>query len=502
MQLLQQAIDNGEVRPSAQVAVSSPDPVGVDVPAALADLQRQLSETGTIAEGSPAHQLLEEEARLESFYQQRDAVIQAEIAKAEREAAGFWELPFDERVRQGLIETGSERLQSAAPDAPRPERIPPETVTPFEGLDQAQQSKAASDLQSLLGTHEAGLNLNGGLAYAQRKLELKGQVDLDAWLGADRAKAVREAFAGGGQPTPEALAAREALRDFYGFKPTADEKPFYIELGGDDGAINRVNDELRGIVREIAGPDADVRLADRYKYDTTPTEWGGNGQRVGRVNGSYHIMRDIVEINGVLDGTRRQLTSTAYHEAFHRVQYGLLTPQEMKVMDGAFGLQRINNYSNLSPDKVATLERMAVAFQNYATARRMGGDVMKENMLEQLRAGLKDPLSPGVEKVVVAVASAFEKVLNVIDRVRNFAQGNGFQTLDDVFDRVYRGDIARQRAFDSALELLEPNQVARAKILQRWRKDNAAPKQDIAAALSNLDAQIESLKAKATAGGC
>jgi hypothetical protein len=229
---------------------------------------------------------------------------------------------------------------------------------------------------------------------------------------------------------------------------------------------------------------------------------GGDGKRVGVTRGSYHLMKDIVEINGVLDGTQTQLMGTAYHEAFHRVQYGLLTPQEMKVLDSAFGLQRINNYSGLSPDKVSSMERMAVAFQNYAVARRMGGDVMQEKMIQQLESQLKEPLGEGAKKLVVQVATAFEKVLDFIDRIKNLAQGNGFQTVDDIFEKVYSGQIAQQRAFDSALELLTPNQVERAKTLQRWRKDNKAPLQDITKRVSDLDAQIQKLKTQATAGGC
>ena len=659
-QLLQQAIDGGEVRPSAQPVIPSPDPLSVDPIEGIKDLESQLRNTGTIQPDTPAAKLLEEEARLAGEYEARDAFIANEMARAQREAAGFWDMSFDERVRQGLLGDGwkfpaarDEVLQNSGvvsrntpnaalddfirqvknagrdPDIPeahygpviiewdddgggkafhlspleylpdeglaamgldridvemmsprqqlarlkevfdevraalppgeykldplepslralvvrtfksdpdvswfdletgKPSKpgmnsygmldvkqsaegptgsraIPESMVKPYESLTKLQEPRAVNDLQKALGTHEAGLDQNGGLTYARRKMELRGQVDLDSWLGAETAQKVREQFRSG-ELGAEAVEVRAALRDFYGFKASTNEKPAYIELGGDDAAINRLSDLLRDTVRMVAGTDADVRLMDRYKYEITNAEWGGDGKRVGRIHGSYELMRDVVSINGVLDGTTRQLMGTAYHEAFHRVQYGLLTTKEMKVLDSAFGLERINNYSQLSPAKVSSLERMAVAFQNYATAKTLGGDAMQANMLAQLDSQLKDSgitLGDGTKNVVVQVAMAFEKVLDFVDRIKNFAKGNGFDTVDSIFERVYSGKIAQQRAFDSALELLTSDQTARAKTLQRWRKDNKAPVQDIDAALSNLDAQIESLKAKALSGGC
>jgi hypothetical protein len=297
---------------------------------------------------------------------------------------------------------------------------------------------------------------------------------------------------------PEAQEARQMLRDFYGLKTTNAERPLYIELGGDDAAINQVTDQLREIARRVSGSDADVKLMDRYRYTTTKSEWGGDGTTYSRQLGSYHIMRDVVTINGIMEGTRKDLLGTTFHESFHRLQYGLLTEGEMKVMDSAFGLSRVSNYSGLDPAKIATIERQAVAFQNYATARAMGGNAMKERMLEQLGGAL----SPKWADRVVEVAAAFEKLLGFIEQVKNAALGRGFTSVDDIFNRAYTGQIAKQRAFDSALELLEPNQVRRAKTLQRWSKDNKAPMADISAAIANLDQQIGTLKAQAMAGGC
>ena len=145
---------------------------------------------------------------------------------------------------------------------------------------------------------------------------------------------------------------------------------------------------------------------------------------------------------------------------------------------------------------------MTVAFQNYAQVRDMGSDLATRQVVTDVVLAMPDWTPSQVSKAAITVMKAFDKVLDLIERVTNYAKGNGFQTIDDLFERVYSGEIARTRAFDNALNLLEPDQTARAKRLDAWSKDNSLPGKDIDAMLSTLDTQIEALKAKATAGGC
>jgi hypothetical protein len=194
------------------------------------------------------------------------------VQRARREAAGFWQLSFDERLSNGLIGEGwttpaakQQVLESSgAPqgwgsvETSPVTLIPAEAVKPYESLTKFEEARAVSDLSRALGTNDAGLNQNGGYTYAKRKMELLGHVDLDAVFGAEKAAKAREQFRSR-ELGPEAVEVRAALRDFYGFKATANEKPFYIELGGDDAAINEVSNTLRETVLLVAGPDADGR---------------------------------------------------------------------------------------------------------------------------------------------------------------------------------------------------------------------------------------------------
>ena len=611
-EILRAAIDGGEVRPSAQPVLPAPDGPTVDVPSAVKDLERQLEETGTIREGSPAAELLEEEARLEAEYAERDALIANELDRAKREAASFWDLSFQERLDQGLIETGwqpramddtvdtrgqgrffhgtatpiqggkvsglksgdystdsnifgngfystedfatagnqytqkgkrqamkaevpvriyaaadeleriggataeeawnltrattdipsaerlaeiatelrgkrdpsgrneliAERLEELIFNRPQPKQFNPavyevvekkpvrffdgerqidwadqsaevQALKAFEGnelwdevLDEWENSGSMSyaeildetrgasrslgisrgettmlmdDLnESLAGlgyggmTHQGGNKAGGGkrqhrvkiywepedqidlqrigatgpedaanasvgsglpvipdeavsrnfseLPDARRKslgaqlaqqldlekvselspgiaqrfaesmLSTRGIVDLDKAMGATAARKAKQQFASG-QLGPEANKARTLLSEFYD-TPTG-ERSWFVQLGGDLSASRQIDDGLTDIVRQVAGSDTPLSQLSRYEKKVVPAAWGGDGVRTARNNGTYNAIDDVVTLNGVLEGSRSELTETAYHEAFHRLQYGLLTPTEM-----------------------------------------------------------------------------------------------------------------------------------------------------------------------------
>jgi hypothetical protein len=344
---------------------------------------------------------------------------------------------------------------------------------------------------------------------ATRLVQAKGAIlDPDAIPGLDMDAARNQRSMG--RATPEVQAAYE---EFYGLRkpghldggdalasprPDPAKQSRQVDLDAGNPIHDAIREELAGIVRRVSGEDAEIRFNDYYQRGIEKPEWGGDGSKQVAFAGLYQQVEDVITINGVLEGGRDKAISTAFHESFHRLQYGLLTEAEMKVMDSAFGIQRINSYSELNPSKIATIERMAVAFENYATARYLGGDAMKEGMMEALAGSL----SPKWASRVVEVAAMFEKVLAFIEQFKNFAKGNGFTSVDDIFDRAFSGEIAKRRVFDSALEMIEPDQLRRIKMLDRWRRDAKAPAADIGAAIAKIDSQVEALKAKATSGGC
>ena len=56
-------------------------------------------------------------------------------------------------------------------------------------------------------------------------------------------------------------------------------------------------------------------------------------------------------------------------------------------------------------------------------------------------------------KVVKQIAIGFEKVIDMVDRIKNAKKGLGFQTVEDMFEKMYQGDIARARKFNSVMSV-------------------------------------------------
>lgn len=287
----------------------------------------------------------------------------------------------------------------------------------------------------------------------------------------------------------------------------------FVKLGEEGITVNEMGDVakkfLASTIRDIAGEHVAVKFEDNLlrpkSYDAA---WGPRG--ANPIWGTYSYIKDVVTIYGLAEVNGLEALSTSFHEAFHRVQFGLMNTGEMRAMETAFGKSRINELSGLDPKSVATIERMAVAFQSYAEARAAGLDPIQANarfkVIEKLDQEF--PRSKGswadtlTEKVATNVFTAFEKVRSLIERFKNFAQGNGFTSVDDFFRKTYEGQIAREREFNSAIERLTPDQVQRYEFLEMWRTDNKAAQEWVQGQLQSIDAQIADLKTKALQGGC
>ena len=269
---------------------------------------------------------------------------------------------------------------------------------------------------------------------------------------------------------------------------------------------------LTAEVRRIGGENAEVRFSKNLpRARRLSPEWGGGADAV--TLGTYNMIEDIVKIEGLMDQRVDKLLSTAWHESYHRVQFGLLTKEELRIFDTAFGRVRVDDYSGLADTAVASIEKQARAFEKFAALKSQGGDTYSKLLFEELGKQLDQdvPLAdgsswllerPGTLKLLSGIVSAMDKVLQMVERVRNFARGYGFKSVDDIFSDVYSGRIAKKREFDSAVDLFTADQAERFKLLDDFSNDNVGLRQDLANQASALDAQIESLKNQAIAGGC
>jgi hypothetical protein len=157
-------------------------------------------------------------------------------------------------------------------------------------------------------------------------------------------------------------------------------------------------------------------------------------------------------------------------------------PARMKTVAGSF--MDIPKGTNL-------LEYQAVAFQNYAFARQLGIDPVY-----YMFGGTK-PGAPRTQKYLAQVMSVFDKLWNVLERVHNWANGRGYQSIKDIYENAFLGKLG-QREADFALEQITTDQVARMRVLEGWKKTLYSVDERV----TQLDAEMNQIRALAAKEGC
>lgn len=283
----------------------------------------------------------------------------------------------------------------------------------------------------------------------------KGAIlDPDAIPGLDMARA-REDKVKGVRNTPATDAVAAAYRQFYEVGSVEmdsirgwdsfDSSP--MDMSPEDAALRR--EQLLQIVRDVVGDDVTVRLEDDYEIVTIKSEWGGDGKKQGMRKGFYRLTEDLIQINGVTRAASdAEIMPTAYHEAFHRLQYLSLGPKEAKVLDNNWARVKVAIGSNhVSGSKsgaaIAYAESQAVAFQRYAWARRNGQDPIRAML------GGYEPNADRLTKAVTTIISAFDRIFDVFEKLYNLAANGTFDSTRGIYERARSGSLgAEQFAFE------------------------------------------------------
>jgi len=508
-EVLKRAVKNGEVRPSSTELPTLPDGPRVDV-------EKALREGGTVDLTEDMATLAQDEIRLGAENFQRKQQTAFDMQKASREAVNYETMSLDEKKAAGMAadwKPGPGPQETFKLPNRANSRYGMATVNFRNDLDRAaytirNKAKASKGEPAIIKALEAqGLDVRAVRAHGERIKKAIGDA-VEAQTGTRRAPQEameinyeQVAFR---QPKPlQSLAQTE-------FDPTTG-KTYTSPEPRTRKIEQRLQTLLRAEVRRIAGEHAEVVFSRQLKgAKRISPEWGGDADAV--TLGTYNFLDDIVKIEGIGQRDVGDLLSTAWHESYHRVQFGLLSKEELRIFDTSFGRVRVDDYSGLGKSNVASIEKQARAFEKFAALKSQGNDTYSRLLLEELGKHLdrESPLSDGswlnqkprTVKLLAGVVSGMDKVLQVIERLRNFARGYGFKTVDDIFSDVYSGRIAKRREFDSALDLFTEDQAERFKLLDDFTNDNIGLRQNLANQANALDAQIESLKNQAIAGGC
>jgi hypothetical protein len=260
------------------------------------------------------------------------------------------------------------------------------------------------------------------------------------------------------------------------------------------------------IIQRVTGLDdgLTVRFEDLYLKRIRPKEWGGDGKTMTRSGGTYNIQEDTMTLRAALQATDREWDEAAFHESWHRVQYLALSPKEAAVMDTNWARLKTSLAANHGAGGgIAYAETQAVAFQRYGAARLNGQDPIKAML------GGYQPGTTKLEKAANAIASAFDKVLDFVEKVHNAFSIGTFDSTRGIFERAYQGALKGDANFNFETPGSGMSRMLDSSLDAGWRRSTwdyersgGVKPADLELAAVNIDTQIADLKSKALAGGC
>ena len=267
----------------------------------------------------------------------------------------------------------------------------------------------------------------------------------------------------------------------------ADVESDKLNMQVDEPRTRALAEELTKDIRTVAGDEVAIRFNNAFmETKGGDVAWGYKPGETMKVGGEYDPIKDIIEINNVelisADVQRPELLrllvdnleKTAYHEAFHRVQFNFLKPEEIKVFNQYlaeikldFGSMADREANALAgrPD-LLPIEKAAVAFQIYAWARKNNLDPRKA-LLGYTREEL------GNKGIVSALESAALAVMDTlydfVERVGNAFNDRGFISIKSIFEDAYSGKLAKRGELGSVVDeagKAVPSELDRLDLLQ------------------------------------
>ncbi|CAN7686722.1 hypothetical protein LJR030_003144 [Rhizobium sp. LjRoot30] len=179
-------------------------------------------------------------------------------------------------------------------------------------------------------------------------------------------------------------------------------------------------EEIRGIIERVAGL-SDVQWQERITIPANTSGWGATADT--DAEGYYDPTSDVVAI-ALSDGSRK----AGYHEAFHRLQHLFLTDQERRLLASqARQLRDIVEGSPGRADQATSMSPREIEAEAFA--------IWAERMPIDNAASLR---------IRAPIRQAWENILRVMNRVKNYLGGKGYQTFEDVFAAAKEGNIQRR----------------------------------------------------------
>ena len=431
---------------------------------------------------------MREEIRLAGKYAEMDAAAGAAEAQATRVQEGFYEQDLNEQKNKGLLERFPDEPE---PVVPEPEGEPsyalPADVAKSKPRYGAGVVQFGSDLDRAAYIIRSKSKKSKGEDRIIASLEEQG---LDVAAVRAHGEKVKTAI---GDVIKEKTGSRRAPQSSmeivvpavpFGAEPLLSPGPNLPVTPRPGRAIldqEAIREALDAEIEAIVGKRPyDKNLLDSGPSDSfpLPKAHGGDGKLMTTAAGRYYSATDVIAIYDLATADRWMLDETAWHESWHRLQFQNLTRKEMAVLNGAKARSRLEEMASLpvimnamrvAGKKPSSIEMQAFAFQKYVSYRRAGiedpftrtktdnswiaqkealqyadamgqrvGDMEGDPLLDMFLGVMGKDLTTTYKKF-------FDKLYTMIERLENFAKGNGFQSVKDVYERAYSGGMARRK---------------------------------------------------------
>ena len=270
-------------------------------------------------------------------------------------------------------------------------------------------------------------------------------------------------------------------------KLIADIESDKLNMQVDEPRTRALVEELTKDIRTVAGDEVAIRFNNAFmETKEGDVAWGYKPGETMKIGGEYDPIKDIIEVNNVklisafaqrpelLRELIDNLEQPAFHEAFHRVQFNFLKPEELRVfnqylaeikLDFGSMAERTANAREGRPD-LLPIEKAAISFQIYAWARKNNLDPRKA-LLGSTREELGEKgIVPALESAALAV---MDTLLDFVERVGNAFNKRGFISIKSIFEDAYSGKLAKRGELGSVVDeagRIIPSELERLDLLQ------------------------------------
>ena len=214
---------------------------------------------------------------------------------------------------------------------------------------------------------------------------------------------------------------------------------------------------LTQVVRHVAGEHAaEVKFPDKLTFRIGPEHGYGKAYEGTTTAAGLFDPNTRIIMLALADPRFRRPMSTAFHESFHALENTALNAREMAALSAAEPRLRdlVREHWQLTGDQAEGLsgaEIRAMAFEMYANARSAGD----------------------AAPVGGVIAQIWDKLIELLDRIRTALKGAGFQRAEDIFSEAYEGSLARRELLvpewrrEQQTKLLEPQDPEEQRISTR-----------------------------------